>query len=540
MIRLLELFRCLVALLLALVVASPILVLLPEMDLGRRDATYGEGTAAGAAPAVAAALSPAPLAPWFRTLGLAALAAGLALFLGLPGARALAGAGPAAARRLVPLTLLPLLVPLPLHAIAWIGLAGRQGALNRAARAALRLAEAPLNVYSLPAAAFVLALALWPCVALAGAIGYRAVGRSGLEAARFSGGPLAVAWRIVRPALSPYLGWSVVAVALLAAAEPSVPSILQVEVGAMQVFTRFERDWNVGAAVGRSLPLVLFGGCAAAALAAFGCGLPGRRPVDARADEGGVGPGPAGRGVRAAFVVVLLLSVGLPIGGMLVDSRSPSMVLETLRVSAGQVRNTFFLSAASAGLAAAFALAIVLLLPRRGRVGLSLAVLGVAALPFLLPGAFAGIGLLRLSTLPLLADVLEGSPLRVVLAGLHRYGALALGLALVARADATESALEAARLAGAGRLAIFRWVTLPPLLPALAAGGYVVYALSAGELSSVQLVAPAGSDTLAMRLFALIHYQYEAKVAALALVQLALVFVPGLVAARWLAWRRPA
>ncbi|MBI5366527.1 MAG: hypothetical protein HZA54_05790, partial [Planctomycetes bacterium] len=163
----------------------------------------------------------------------------------------------------------------------------------------------------------------------------------------------------------------------------------------------------------------------------------------------------------------------------------------------------------------------------------------LAAPPFLLPGFFVGIGLIRLAALPGIGDVLYGSPLLVVLAGAARYGVLALGLALLAAATLPRAPVEAARLAGAGSLGAGRVAVLPGLRPALLAGTFLVYALAAGELAAVQLAAPPGCDTVPMRLFALIHYQYESKVAALALVQLALVFVPALVGAGivWVAAR---
>lgn len=511
--------RSLAALLLvAALLAAPILVLAP--DLGWPEA--------GGAPAAAAA--------WLRTLRLAGLTALLALALGLPGARVLAGCGPRRLRWLAPLVVLPLILPLPLAAIAWIGLAGRQGPANRALSAAFGLAEPPLGVYNLPVAALVLALAFWPCVALAGAAGLRTLARSGFEAAVLARGRAVAWWSVARPALAPYFGWAAVAAGLLAATEISVPAILQVEVGAMYVFTRFERDFDISAAVRACLPFVALGVAGVVALAVLGCGLPAR-PVAPSGGRTGAGPGPAGALPWTLLAAVLALSVALPSATFLLETRAAAILVETVHVSARQIGNTISFALAAATAAVALALAVAFVLPRPAPRLWVAAIVLVAGLPFLLPGAFTGIGLIRLANLPLLDRALYGQPLLVVVACAARYGVLALGLVLLARVAVPDSAVEAARLAGAGPLRVFRSIVVPALLPAAAAAVYLVYALAAGELSSVQLIAPPGCDTVPMRLFALIHYQYESKVAALAAVQLAIVFLPGVAALALLARR---
>ena len=70
---------------------------------------------------------------------------------------------------------------------------------------------------------------------------------------------------------------------------------------------------------------------------------------------------------------------------------------------------------------------------------------------------------------------------------------------------------------GAGGFAVWRHVALPLRWPGVAAGAGIALALAAGELSATLLVAPPGVTTVPMRVFQLLHYGVDDRVAALAL-----------------------
>jgi iron(III) transport system permease protein len=84
---------------------------------------------------------------------------------------------------------------------------------------------------------------------------------------------------------------------------------------------------------------------------------------------------------------------------------------------------------------------------------------------------------------------------------------------------------ESAQLApiGAGR----RWgrVTLPLLMPGLAAAAIVTLGLCMREFDAIVLL-PGAVDMLTSRIYSLVHYAQDAVVGALALMQVAAVFVP--------------
>ncbi len=77
--------------------------------------------------------------------------------------------------------------------------------------------------------------------------------------------------------------------------------------------------------------------------------------------------------------------------------------------------------------------------------------------------------------------------------------------------------LEAARSEGAGPVAQFWRVALPLRRPGVAAGLVAALAVAVGELSATLLVVPPGAMTISVRVFQLLHYGVDDRVAAFCL-----------------------
>ena len=121
----------------------------------------------------------------------------------------------------------------------------------------------------------------------------------------------------------------------------------------------------------------------------------------------------------------------------------------------------------------------------------------------------------------------------VILAFVIRY--LALGWNTVAHAlQAVDRDLtDVARLEGATRWQMLRHVHWPQIAPQVAAAWYVVFLLCLWDVESMILVVPPGGETLALRIFNLLHYGHNAQVNALCLTLLALAVAPLVL---WKAW----
>ena len=143
----------------------------------------------------------------------------------------------------------------------------------------------------------------------------------------------------------------------------------------------------------------------------------------------------------------------------------------------------------------------------------------------LVPGVLLGIGLIFLFNRPGLSAFYQSAGI-VILALAIRY--LGPGWTVVAHAARTtdRDLADAARLDGATRWQLLRHVQWPQIAPQTAAAWYVVFLLCLWDVESMILVVPPGGETLALRVFNLLHYGHNAQVNALCLTLLALAVLP--------------
>ncbi len=146
-------------------------------------------------------------------------------------------------------------------------------------------------------------------------------------------------------------------------------------------------------------------------------------------------------------------------------------------------------------------------------------------LPFLVPGVLLGIALITLFNRPWSAWFYQSAGI-VLLAFVIRY--LALGWTIVAHASQTvdRDLLDVARLEGASTWQTLRHVFWPQMGPQVGAAWYILFLLCLWDVESMLLVVPPGGETLALRVFNLLHYGHNAQVNALCLTLLALALLP--------------
>ena len=86
--------------------------------------------------------------------------------------------------------------------------------------------------------------------------------------------------------------------------------------------------------------------------------------------------------------------------------------------------------------------------------------------------------------------------------------------------------VDAARLEGANSWAMVREVQWPLIGPQAAVVWYLTYVLCLWDVETLILVVPAGRETLALRIFNLLHYGHNVQVNALCLLLLGLAVLP--------------
>ncbi len=114
----------------------------------------------------------------------------------------------------------------------------------------------------------------------------------------------------------------------------------------------------------------------------------------------------------------------------------------------------------------------------------------------------------------------------MLLALVIRYFALAWTAVRHAVASVDSDLTDAAKLEGASRWQMFLLVVWPQIAAQMLAAWYVVYLLCLWDVESIVLVQPPGGETLALKIFNLLHYGYAAHVNALCVTLLALAVLP--------------
>jgi iron(III) transport system permease protein len=438
--------------------------------------------------------------------GLAALAAGA---LGFAVALWLATIDPRWRFRVLTLVVASLALPPFLVTNTWIDLLGQNGFLHR---------WLPFNLYSLGGAVWLLALLTWPLTTLLTLGAWRKVEAAQMESDPALTGVALIRW-LLWPAARQAVMQAAVVTFVLALNNFSVPVILQVPVFAEELWLALTARLDEAGAWTATIPLIAAPALVLLALRRTEFAWPRQQgPATAAALRRQLG---TALRVGNAFLgmVLLLLSDGLPAMQLGLSPRTWSELPDLFRASLEVIVNSALYAAASATLCAAIGLTMW-----RVRLGPLLWLL------FLVPGVLLGRGLIFAFNRPGVG-VLYGTMAVVLFAFTLRYAALGWSGARLALQGVDRDLTDAVRLEGASGWTLFRLAEWPQIAPGILATWYVVYLLALWDVETLVLIYPPGGETLALRVFNLLHYGHNAQVNAQCLVLL------GLAAAPLAAWR---
>ncbi|MBI5772760.1 MAG: hypothetical protein HZA89_03330 [Verrucomicrobia bacterium] len=439
-----------------------------------------------------------------NSLLISATATLLALALGLGVALWLAILPARWQRVVLVLTIVALALPPFLVVNCWLNYLGQTGAWRR---------WLPVNLFSLGGTVWLLALLLWPVSALAVFGAWRRIPPTLLESDSALRGGLLLRWLLL-PLARGALATAAALTFVLALNNFAVPAILQTRVFPAELWVSFNTTFDYAAALHLCWPLV--------------CGplllvwLLRHRAVAWPATANGADNTALRRQLGARWriavtilgVATLALSVGLPLADLLASSRIWAALPGALAAGQSALWQSFVFAAVTATLTVLFGLATW-----RWRLGAWL------WLPFLVPGVLLGIGWIWLLNRPPFIAFYQSVGV-VLLALTVRYLAIGWNGVAHARRAVDRDLADLARLDGASRWETWRHVVWPQCGPQLAAAWYVVYLLCLWDVESLVVIVPPGTETVALRIFNLLHYGHNAQVDALCFLLLALALLP--------------
>ncbi len=439
-----------------------------------------------------------------NSLLVSALATLLATGFGLVVALWLAGLEARWRNGLLMLAVMALALPPFLVTNCWLHLLGHTGIWR---------GWLPLNIYSLGGTIWILALLLWPITTFATLAAWQRLQPAHFEAdAQLAGGKL-IHWLLL-PMARAALGQAAVLTIVLTLNHFAVPAILQTKVFPAEIWVSFNTTFDYLAAIRLSWPLVLAPLLLLIWMNRREIAWPRlAAPTSPRIFRRQLGNGWFGM-CGVGSLIVLFLSVGLPVVQLFTATHTWSEFAKAFSAGRTACLNSFLLAALTATLTVGLGLATW-----RWRIGVFL------WLPFLVPGVLLGIALIVLLNRPPLTAFYQSAGI-VILAWSLRYLAIGWNGAARARRSVDPILTDAARLDGANRWQLFRHVHWPQLAPQLAAAWYVVYLLCLWDVETLVLVVPPSGETLALRVFNLLHYGHNSQVNALCLLLLALAALP--------------
>jgi iron(III) transport system permease protein len=378
-------------------------------------------------------------------------------------------------------------------------------------------------VHSLPSAVGVLTIVLYPLSMLMTEAALRTVEPRLEEAASLVAGPGRVLWRITFPLVMPNVLAAALVIFVLAVSDFAVPALLRVRVFTTEIFTAFAALYDSVRATALAVPLLLV----ALVVALAAVRLSGDRLVVTRRGPAGELQTfntwrPAAAGAVACVVIAALL---LPIAILMSEARHLSSWGSVVTESGPAIRNSLGLAAAGATAVCALAIWLGYGRARATRVaGMSADVLFIVL--FAVPATIIGVALIGLWNRAGVAGAVYATNGMFLLVYLARFTPLA-ALALAASVRRVPSSHEeAAAVSGAGWGRTMRYIVVPQVTRGLVAVWVIVFTLAFGELGASVLVTPPGESTLPIRIYTLIANAPPAQVAALALLQIAVIFCP--------------
>ena len=433
----------------------------------------------------------------------------LAASLGFVAALALNAASARGRRVWLGMMIASLALPPFLVTNCWLDLLGGNGVLRR---------WLPLNIYSLGGTVMLLALLMWPITALLVSGAWRK-----LEASQFEGDPALRGGALLRwllwPAARGAVGQAAGITFVLALNNFSVPVILQVPVFPEELWLAFATRLNDAGAWAAAWPTVFVSVIVLWLLRHTEVQWPRVGATTAGAFRHQLGTR-WHRGATVTSSLLLMLSLAVPALQLIASRRTWTELPNVFRATPHVVWNSFAYAAVTATLCLALAL-----VTGRLRFG------PLLWITFLVPGVLLGRAMVFLFN----GTFIYNTAALVGLAFTLRYVAVASHAAAQAWRAVDRDVTDAARLSGAKGWTLLRHAQWPQLAPPLAAAWYVTYLLCLWDVETLVLIQPPGGETLALRIFNLLHYGHNAQVNALCGTLGALAVAP---LAVWSLWQR--
>lgn len=431
-----------------------------------------------------------------NSLALAACVAAAAVILGAATALWAACVSARAGNGIVAGAALALAMPPFLVANCWMHFFGLNGVWR---------GVVPFNLYSWPGAWLLMTLLIWPISFFLVSAALNRLEPARLEVDPLLRGGRALRW-VILPQIRSALGASAVISFVMALNHFSVPALLQTKVFSADVWVTFNTTFDFAEALRLGWPMIV----GPILLLLYVRGnvevWSGRPQANLKKALGST--------FAVVGVVVLAMSVVFPIGHLLLSERTWARLGSAVAAGKSAMMASLIIAVSAATVAA---VAGIFLSKRKAG--------GLLWLAFLVPGVLLGIAFIRVFNQPALNWIYPSFAV-VTIAVALRYAALPWMAIREARGALNADLLAAARLDGASGWQRILKVELPMLAGPIFFAWHVAYLFCLWDAETLLMIVPPGGETLALRIFNMLHYGHTDQVNALCVVLLGMAVAP--------------
>ena len=437
----------------------------------------------------------------------AASCAALATLLGAACAVAAVGLPRPLRNSLIVLAVVALVLPPFLVTNTWLHYFGLTGAWRR---------YLDFNIYSLPGTILLITVSLWPIPFLLILSALLRIQPIYLEQEPLLRGSSFFKY-ILWPSCRPAFGLAAALSFILALNNFSIPVLLQTKVYTEEVWLAFSTRFDYATTLKLSWPLII-GPLLLLALIRL-------RPVRVvfRTQQFPAALLRERIGTFFSFAIAIAsctiaISVLIPFLQLLLNARTWSEFLPAISAGRGAAMNSLLFAI----LAAVLVMFLGQILRRKQ--------LGWSWVFFLAPGVLVGIALIWLFNRPPLTAFYQSIGI-VLLAYAIRFFAIGWTSARLAHRSADVSLREAVELCGGTAWHQFRLAEWPQSRRVLLASACLLYLFCLWEVETLLLIVPPGRETLALRIFNMLHYGHAGQVDALCIWLILFALAPLAIAA---------
>jgi len=375
------------------------------------------------------------------------------------------------------------------------------------------------------ASCFVETIAFMPVVAGLTMLGMAAVDKELVDAGRINSDDFTVFRKIIMPLSIRIIAAGAGLVFLLSLIDYTIPSLLQFDLYALEIFAEFSATNEPVRAFILSLPMVIL------SLTVFGFTMKGLKTVNLsnlwnQESEGRGFKWPRWFSILQKVAMgIFIVSVLVPIISLIFEAESVKKFVNVVQSSTQEFYISILIAISTAFISIILALVATWGISKKGTGKIWWLLIGI---PLAIPAPLVGIGLISVWNRPGLFNV-YGTELMPILAGVVRFSAIAILVVYLYSSRINSQLIDAGKVYAKNRIKYFFEIRIPLMMPGLIAGFFFVFTLALGELGATLIVAPPGKTTLTMKIYNYLHYGGTETIAGLCLAVVILTMVSGII-----------